>query len=179
MAKRVEVLVSGFGGQGVVRIGQAVSKASVSQGYFTTMLVSHGTETRGGYVRTQTVMSEDEIDSPVVENPDFFIALSKAAYNRFKHLVKKGVVIYDPSYVDALDEELAAKVKHVPLNARDLAVQKFGKELFSNSVIMGYLAKNMEGIIDKEILVQSMLESVPKFHAENKAAFDFGYSLEI
>jgi len=56
MSKRTEVLVSGFGGQGVVRIGQILGVSSVLEGLFTTMLVSHGTETRGGYVRTQIVI---------------------------------------------------------------------------------------------------------------------------
>ena len=79
MAKRVEILVSGFGGQGVVRVGQILSTAAVNSGLHTTMLVSHGTETRGGYVRSQVVISDEQIDSPVIEDPDFFCALSKAA----------------------------------------------------------------------------------------------------
>jgi len=174
MAKRTEVLVSGFGGQGVVRIGQALSLAAVYQGLYTTMLISHGTETRGGYVRSQVVMSEEPIDSPVVENPDYFCALSKAAYNRFKHLVSHGVIIYDPGYVEP-DPHL--KVKQIPLNARDLAEEKLGRELFANAIVMGALSKLMAGLLDKDIVIKAMLERIPRFHEENKKAFELGYSL--
>src|SRR5665647_414016 len=99
MSKRTEVLVSGFGGQGVVRIGQILGVSSVLEGLFTTMLVSHGTETRGGYVRTQIVISDELVDSPVVEEPTIFCALSKAAYNKFYKMVDTGIIIYDPAYI--------------------------------------------------------------------------------
>jgi 2-oxoglutarate ferredoxin oxidoreductase subunit gamma len=69
---RVEILISGFGGQGVVKLGQILATAAVHAGRHATMLVSHGTETRGGYVRSQVVMADEAIDSPVVERPDFF-----------------------------------------------------------------------------------------------------------
>ncbi|BCV22850.1 2-oxoacid:acceptor oxidoreductase family protein [Moorella sp. Hama-1] len=171
---RTEVLVSGFGGQGVVRIGQTLSTAAVYQDLKTTMLVSHGTETRGGYVRTQVVISPETIDSPVVENPDYFVALSKAAYNRFIHLAKKGLVIYDPAYVEP-DSSLT--VKHIPLAARDTAERELGRELYANAIVLGAMAKMMTGLVDKENILKAMLERIPRFHEENKKAFEIGYSL--
>ena len=82
MKDRIEILVSGFGGQGVVRLGQIIGTAAVNHGYRVTMLKSHGTEQRGGYVRTQVVLSKEEIDSPLVENPDYFCSFSSAALKR-------------------------------------------------------------------------------------------------
>lgn len=174
MAKRTEVLVSGFGGQGVVRIGQTLSTAAVYQGLNTTMLVSHGTETRGGYVRTQVVMASDTIDSPVVENPDYFVALSKAAYNRFISLVKEGTVIYDPAYVEP---DASLPIKQIPLAARDTAVKELGRELYANAVVLGAMARMMTGLVDKENILKAMLERIPRFHEENKKAFELGYAL--
>ncbi|MDN5343931.1 MAG: 2-oxoglutarate ferredoxin oxidoreductase subunit gamma [Clostridia bacterium] len=174
MARRTEVLVSGFGGQGVVRIGQTLSTAAVYQGLHTTMLVSHGTETRGGYVRTQVVMSPENIDSPVVENPAYFVALSKAAYHRFIDLVKVGTVIYDPAYVEP---DQSRPIKQVPLAARDTAVQELGRELYANAVVLGAMARMMAGLVDKENILKAMLERIPRFHAENKKAFELGYAL--
>jgi len=66
MKDRIEIVASGFGGQGVVRLGQIVGEAAVKQGLHVTMLKSHGTEMRGGYVRSQVVVSKDLIDSPHV-----------------------------------------------------------------------------------------------------------------
>ena len=54
---RTEILISGFGGQGVVRMGQILGLCAINQGHRVTMLKSHGTETRGGYVRAQIVIS--------------------------------------------------------------------------------------------------------------------------
>src|SRR2546426_8506096 len=65
---RTEILISGFGGQGVIRMGQILGLAAIKQGHRVTMLKSHGTETRGGYVRAQLVISPGDVDSPVVEN---------------------------------------------------------------------------------------------------------------
>ena len=70
---RTEILISGFGGQGVIRMGQILGLAAIKQGHRVTMLKSHGTETRGGYVRAQLVISPDYVDSPVVENAPGFV----------------------------------------------------------------------------------------------------------
>lgn len=174
MAKRKEILISGFGGQGVVRIGQILSLASVYQGSYTTMLISHGTETRGGYVRSQVVISDAPVDSPIVENPDYFCALSKAAYNKFKNLVKNGTIIYDPGYVELNDE---STVNHLSINARELATYELGKELFANVIVLGALSKLMSDILDKENVLKAMLERITRFQEENKKAFEMGYNL--
>ncbi len=174
MGKRIEVLVSGFGGQGVVRVGQILSTAAVNSGLNTTMLISHGTETRGGYVRSQVVISDEPIDSPVVEDPDFLCALSKAAYNRFKKLVSRGTVIYDPAFVEP-DETL--NVRQVAFAARDIAVEKFGREIFANVVAVGYMAKLMSDTLKKEAVANAVRQRIPKFQDENVAAFELGYSM--
>ena len=95
MSLRREVLISGFGGQGVVLAGRCLGLAAVYGGLESTMLISHGTETRGGYVRSQLVLSDEEIDSPAVERADIFLALSQAAYDRFRPLAEKGLTLYE------------------------------------------------------------------------------------
>jgi 2-oxoglutarate ferredoxin oxidoreductase subunit gamma len=173
MKERVEIVASGFGGQGVVRLGQILGQAAVKQGLHVTMLKSHGTEMRGGYVRSQVVMSPRLIDSPICESPDFFIALSLAAYNRFKDTVPAGgVILYDPAFVDTLDAGLACKQLSVP--AKQLSVERFNRPIFANTIILGALARNLE-LLDKEILLESVLDIIPKFQAENRQAFQVGY----
>lgn len=173
MKERIEIVASGFGGQGVVRLGQIIGEAAVKHGLHVTMLKSHGTEMRGGYVRSQVVISKDLIDSPMCENPDYFIALSSAAYNRFKDTVpKNGLIIYDPAFVDTIDDTLPCTQQ--PFPAKDLSVKHFQTPLFANTLILGRMAKLVD-VLDKELMLESILEVIPKFHDENKKAFLIGY----
>jgi len=172
--KRTEILVSGFGGQGVVRLGQIFSTAAVYQGLYATMLISHGTETRGGYVRSQIVISGEPIDSPVVEQPDFFCAMSKSAYTKFNHLVKQGRIIFDPGYVEPDPQVL---VPHDSLAARDIAVKELGRDIFANIIFLGVLGKHFQAVISKENFLKALKLRVPKFTEDNIKAFQLGYDL--
>lgn len=170
---RTEILISGFGGQGVIRIGQILGLAGVLSGLRATMLKSHGTETRGGYVRAQVVLSDEEIDRPVTDNPDIFIAMSKAAYQRFyKTVDENGVIVYDPGYVEP-DESSPAKQIAVP--ARDLSVDNFGKELFANMIIFGKIIRLLDGKIDRQTAKDALMQIIPRFIDDNLKAFDIGF----
>lgn len=172
---RTEILISGFGGQGVVRIGQTIGLAAVLSDLHTTMLVSHGTETRGGYVRTQVVLSDEIIDSPVVEKPNFFCAMSKAAYQRFYKMVGEfGIILYDPAYVQP-DETIKAKQIAVPV--RDLAAEKLGNELFANMIMYGYIIRHLNGKIGKEQAIEALKQRIPRMIDENIEAFKLGFEL--
>ena len=174
MRTRTEILASGFGGQGVVRLGQILGEAAVKQGYRVTMLKSHGTEMRGGYVRSQIVMSTEAIDSPIVEAPDVFVALSLAAYKAFKHQMKNGIILYDPAFVTEIDESLSCEQRAV--SAKDISVDRLGKPVFANTLILGVLAKLVEEL-EPDVVLDSILHIIPKFHDENKEAFKIGYGL--
>jgi len=175
MANRIEILISGYGGQGVVRIGQILGEAAVHQGLFTTMLISHGTETRGGYVRSQVVISDEFIDSPVVEHPDYFCALSAIAYGMFKGLCgPHSLVLHNPDLVTP-DPELSAK--HWGIRAESLAEQELGDAVFANVMFLGALSSRLD-IISPEHLLRAMHNRLPqRFHDKNLRAFDLGRSL--
>jgi 2-oxoglutarate ferredoxin oxidoreductase subunit gamma len=175
MKDRVEILASGFGGQGVVRLGQILGMAAVKQGFRVTMLKSHGTEQRGGYVRTQIVVSRDEIDSPLVESADYFCCLSKAAYKMFAKMVTQGgLLIYDPAFVEEIDASLP--IRHVAIAANDTATKELGRPIYANSIMAGALAKAID-FLDKDILLETTLSVIPKFKEENRKAFEIGYGL--
>ena len=174
MKERIEIVASGFGGQGVVRLGQVLGEAAVKQGLHVTMLKSHGTEMRGGYVRGQVVLSKELIDSPMCENPDFFVALSLAAYNRFKNTVpENGLIIYDPAFVETIDDTLPCNQKALP--AKQLAMDNFGRPIFSNSIALGAMAKRLEKDLDMNLVLESILSVIPKYHDENRKAFQLGF----
>lgn len=166
---RTEILISGFGGQGVVRMGQILGLAAIRQGMRVTMLKSHGTETRGGYVRAQIVVAPEYVDSPVVEHADFFVAFSQSAYKKFYDLAQ-GLILYDPDMVTSVhanDPE-----RHVRVPATALAKEQFNNPLFANSIMLGALTHVAE--LDKDAVQAAMLEVLPRFHDQNVKAFMLG-----
>jgi 2-oxoglutarate ferredoxin oxidoreductase subunit gamma len=169
---RTEILISGFGGQGVIRMGQIIGLCAIKQGHRVTMLKSHGTETRGGYVRAQLVIAPEYVDSPVVEHADVFVAFSAPAYRKFFDLCR-GKVLYDPEMVT--DVRTDAPERHVAVPATQLAKARFGKELFANMIMLGALTR-LSGM-DYEAMRQAMLEIIPRFHEQNLAALETGFAL--
>ena len=169
---RTEILISGFGGQGVIRMGQIIGLCAIKQGHRVTMLKSHGTETRGGYVRAQLVISPDYVDSPVVEHADVFVAFSAPAYRKFYDLCR-GKVLYDPEMVAEVRAD--APQRHLAVPATQLAKERFGKELFANMIMLGALTR-VSGM-DYAAMTQAMLEIIPRFHEQNLAALGLGHEL--
>jgi len=151
---RTEILISGFGGQGVIRMGQILGLAAIKQGHRVTMLKSHGTETRGGYVRAQLVISP------------------APAYKKFFDFCR-GKILYDPEMVEAIRPD--APERHVAVPATALAKERFNNVLFANMVMLGALTRL--GGLDAEAMKTAMLEVIPRFHEQNLAALELGYTL--
>src|SRR5262245_60287060 len=171
--ERLEILISGFGGQGVVRLGQILGLCAIAQGLKVTMLKSHGTETRGGYVRAQVVIAPDYVDSPVVEHADYFVAFSDPAYRKFYDLAE-GLILFDPELVQHTRTD--APERHLAIPATQLAKEQFGNQLFANMIMLGALVR--VATLDRDTARSTMLKVLPRFHDQNLAAFDRGYDLE-
>jgi 2-oxoglutarate ferredoxin oxidoreductase subunit gamma len=166
-----EILISGLGGQGVIRMGQILGLCAINQGHRVTMLKSHGTETRGGYVRAQVVIAPDYVDSPVVENADIFVAFSAPAYKKFYDYCT-GKILYDPEMVEEVRTD--APKRHVAIAATALSKQHFDKPLFANMIMLGALT--WVAGMDVDVMRKAMLEVIPRFHEENLRALELGYS---
>jgi 2-oxoglutarate ferredoxin oxidoreductase subunit gamma len=171
---RIEILISGFGGQGVIRMAQILGRCAINQGHRVTMLKSHGTETRGGYVRAQLVISPMYVDSPVVEHADLFVAFSAPAYKKFYDLCR-GKILYDPEMVEEVRGD--EPERHVEIPATALAKERLGNILFANMIMLGSLTR-LAGM-DFEVMKHVMTEVIPRFHEQNLQALDLGYSLDV
>jgi len=169
---RTEILISGFGGQGVIRMGQILGLCAIKQGHRVTMLKSHGTETRGGYVRAQIVIAPTYVDSPVVENADVFVAFSAPAYKKFFEYCR-GTILYDPEMVEEIRAE--APERHLAVGATALSKARFNNTLFANMIMLGAVTRVAS--MEFEAMKEAMLEVIPRFHAENLAAIEVGYHL--
>ena len=153
-------------------MGQIIGLCAIKQGHRVTMLKSHGTETRGGYVRAQLVISPEYVDSPVVESADVFVAFSQPAYRKFYDFCR-GKILYDPEMV----EEIRADdpERHVAVPATALSKERFNNVLFANMVMLGALTRL--SAMDYEAMKKAMLEVIPRFHEQNLGALDVGYHL--
>jgi 2-oxoglutarate ferredoxin oxidoreductase subunit gamma len=144
------------------------------------MLKSHGTETRGGYVRAQLVIAPEYVDSPVVENADVFVAFSAPAYKRFYELCR-GKVLYDPEMVaevrtDAPERRPDTPV-HLAIPATQLSKERFNNVLFANMIMLGAVTR-VAGM-DFDAMRAAMVEIIPRFHEQNLAALELGGSLPV
>jgi 2-oxoglutarate ferredoxin oxidoreductase subunit gamma len=174
MSSRTEILISGFGGQGVVRLGQILGQAAVHQGIYATMLISHGTETRGGYVRSQVVLSDAFIASPVVERPDYFCAFSQIAYAKYGELCgPESIILHDPGSVAP---EAGAPARHLAVGAEALALESLGDAVYANVIFLGALSRNCT-LLSPECIVSALKQRLPRHFEKNLQAFELGRSL--
>jgi 2-oxoglutarate ferredoxin oxidoreductase subunit gamma len=169
---RREVLISGFGGQGVALAGKILGQAAVLSGLRASMLISHGTETRGGYVRSQVVITDEDIDSPVVERPDYFCAMSLAAYRRFARSAAQGVIFFDPDLVIADPGEILTGVS---LPARKISMEETGQPLAANMVMLGAVLRGL-GLIPPDTAAQAVRKIMPRHVEANVRALRAGWS---
>ena len=179
---RQELRIGGFGGQGVIMAGIIVGKAaSLFDGNEAVQTQSYGPEARGGASKCEVVISDETIDYPKVQNPDFLVAMSNEALIKYiVDLKDNGILIVDPGTTDIEDvrefiDEHNIKVYEAP--ATKTAVEDIGLKIVANIVMVGAITK-VTGIISKDAAIESINNSVPKGTEEkNIAAFNAGYDL--
>ena len=88
-----QFLIAGFGGQGVLLIGQLIAKAAMKQDYEVSWMPSYGPEMRGGEANCAVVVSDEPIGSPLVSEPPVLIAMNKPSLNKFMPMMPAGGVL--------------------------------------------------------------------------------------
>ena len=172
----VQVVLSGFGGQGVITAGQILGRAvAVNEGRNAVMAQSYGPESRGGAAKAEVVLADGEIAYPRVVAPDVAVVLSQEAYRKVGLTRPAGCLLIAEEDLVTLDEEAerGKRVLHVP--ATRLAEQ-LGRRVVLNIVMLGFLC-GATGIARPEAVKEAILASVPKGTEElNARAFDAGYA---
>jgi len=164
----------GFGGQGIVMSGYIAGSAAVRDGKKATQTQSYGSESRGGACKSDVAISEEEIYELESEQVDLLVAMSQQAYEKYiKTLRKDGTL--------AFDEDLVTPKKtghrQYKIKATDLAHKKFGREIVSNMIMLGYIT-SLTKFVSKDAMLQTILENVPKGTEKmNEEAFETGFSL--
>ncbi len=130
-----ELLVAGFGGQGVLVLGQLLATAGMLEGKDVTWFPSYGPEQRGGTCNCAVVVSEEDIGSPMVNQSDTAIVMNLPSLERFEDTVRPGgLLIYNSSLIDQAPTRSDVKVIAVP--ATDVA-EELGNSRIANLVALG------------------------------------------
>jgi len=171
---RTEILIAGFGGQGIIRTGLILATAAcIYSGKNAIQNQSYGPESRGGRCKSEVIISDGEIDFPKVERPDILIILSQEAYNEYIDALKEGgVLLVDTDMVPYQKENSKVQVYEVP--ATKIA-EELGKKIVANVVMIGAFTA-ITGLLDADAVKESIKRNVPKGTEKlNLAAFEKGY----
>ena len=130
-----EVLIAGFGGQGVVLAGQLLANAALAEGREVVWAPSYGPEMRGGPVHCTIIVASQRIGSPEVSLADSLLIMDQASLGRVAHRVKpKGLFVLNSSLVRARPENDTCEMLPIPAND---AAEELGNLRVANVIMLG------------------------------------------
>ncbi len=174
-----EILLAGFGGQGILFAGKQLAKTAMHEGKNVSWLPSYGPEMRGGSANCSVIISDKEIGSPIIDRPDILIAFNLPSFDKFEPKIKEGgILIANSSLINTKSERDDIKTYYIP--ATQLASDN-GLEGGANVIILGYLLK-LTGIFELDQFIDLMVAGIPATKAKlienNKKAIMLGYNYE-
>lgn len=172
-----EVLIAGFGGQGVLFAGQVLAYAAMDTGHEVTWIPSYGPEMRGGTANCTVVIADEEIGSPLVKNPPAVIALNLPSFDKYEPLVKPGgVLVVNESMVDRKAVRTDITVIYVPGNE---IAEATGDRRLLNMVMVGALLARFDELKLEDVKA-ALKAHLPAKHQKlipnNFEAIDKGYA---
>jgi 2-oxoglutarate ferredoxin oxidoreductase subunit gamma len=156
------IIMAGFGGQGVMSMGQLLTYAGMIEGKNVSWLPSYGPEMRGGTANCNVIISDNPVASPIVTDATAVIAMNRPSLDKFEPaLVKDGILLINSSLIDRGAERDDVKAFKIPANE---IANELGNSRIANMVMLGaYLEAT--GALKKE----SVLEALKKVFGEKKA----------
>ncbi len=156
-----ELIISGFGGQGVLFAGQLLAYAAMDAGYHVTWIPSYGPEMRGGTANCTVVIAGEEIGSPIVHRPGAVIAMNLPSLDKYEPLVREGgVLVVNSSMVNRPAQRADIRVVEVPANA---IAERIGDRRMTNMVLAGALLACLP-VFPLEAAEQALTRHLPARH---------------
>lgn len=174
LSQNCEVLLSGTGGQGLILAGQILAEAVVRDGKNVVQTQSYGPEARGGASRAEVIISDGEIDYPLVTRPDVLLAMSAEALKKFVgKLGENSILMVDSTHIKEIPAT-TARIYKIPCSS--IARETLGKEMVANVVALGALAA-ATGVVTKESLISALMSHIPRgTEVLNQKALDIGWN---
>jgi len=153
---QTEIIIAGFGGQGVLFGGQLLAYAGMDEGKHVTWIPAYGPEMRGGTANCTTIVSDEEIGSPYVHFPAAVIAMNRPSLDKYEDQVAPGGLLVVNSSL--LDRPVKRKdIRVVSVDAGSIA-EKLGDLRMTNMVLLGAFLANIP------ILPMSSIENALRVH---------------
>ncbi len=171
---RLEIRVTGLGGQGVIMAGLIIGRAcALHGGRHATMTQSFGPEARGSACSATLAISDTEVLYPYIQSPDILIAMSSEGYWKYRDELKPdGVLLYEK---DLVKPELVAGQRAFGISSTRIA-ESLGRTIVQNIVMVGFFAA-ATGIVTREQMREAVLGQIPAGTEKlNLQAFDAGGS---
>jgi|TARA_B100001971_G_C18179782_1_gene532077 2-oxoglutarate ferredoxin oxidoreductase subunit gamma len=171
-----KIITAGFGGQGIVLAGSLLANAAILENKKVAGIVSYGAEVRGGTSSSTTIISDEDVYSPIIDKPNIVVALNQPSLDKYKDKIEKnGFLVINTS----LAEDIEGKdINVIRINATEIAYE-LGNVRVANIVAIGALIKK-SGILQFNNL-KKVLSSVLKGKQElveiNEKALEKGAEL--
>ncbi len=170
-----EIIIAGFGGQGVLSMGKILAYSGVMQNKEVSWMPSYGPEMRGGTANVTVIISDERISSPILNAFDTAIILNQQSLDKFEKAVKPGgLLIYDPNGITRLPERKDINIYSI--EAAETA-GKLGMARVFNMIVLGGFLK-LKPIVSMEYIKKGLEKSLPARHhvmiPENQKAIETG-----
>ncbi|MDY6970739.1 MAG: 2-oxoacid:acceptor oxidoreductase family protein [Thermodesulfobacteriota bacterium] len=169
---RNEIVITGFGGQGIVLAGRILGQAAALGDHMQSTLVqAYGPEARGGACSAQVITSDGPIHYPYVRHPDILVCMSQAGYDKFIGQIKEnGILLIDRDLV----QPHGIKTDFFSIPSTRMA-EDLGRKMMANIMMLGFVTA-VTGAVSVDAVRKAVVESVPKGTEElNTVAFNKGY----
>ncbi len=156
-----EIIISGFGGQGVLSMGKILAYSGLMEDKEVTWMPAYGPEQRGGTANVTVIVSDDCIASPILSKYDVAIVLNQPSLNKFMPKVKPGgVLIYDDNGI--INPPTRTDIKCYGISAMEKAAEMRNAKVF-NMIVLGALLKVCP-VVSTEGLQKALYKSLPARH---------------
>ena len=153
-----EIILAGFGGQGILSMGKFIAMAGLEEGKNVSWLPSYGPEMRGGTANCNVIVAEEEVGSPIVNKATTIVVMNQPSLEKFeKFLVPGGVVILDKSLVPVMPERRDVEVYAIP--ATEMAYE-MGNATFAGIILLGKLIE-VTGVVTREGFEKALYKILP------------------
>lgn len=173
-----EIIIAGFGGQGVLSMGKILAYAGLMDNLEVTWMPAYGPEQRGGTANVTVILSDKPISSPVLDAFDTAVLLNQQSLDKFESKVKPGgTLIYDPAGIH--HRPTRTDINVIPVEAMDATI-RLGNSKTYNMVLLGSLlaARNL---LSTDAVVRGLKKTLPERHHHliplNEQAIELGRTL--
>ncbi|MBT8257615.1 MAG: 2-oxoacid:acceptor oxidoreductase family protein [Bacteroidia bacterium] len=154
-----EIIIAGFGGQGVLSMGKILAYSGMMQGEEVSWMPSYGPEMRGGTANVTVILSDDRISSPYLKLYDTAIILNQQSLDKFESTIKPGgVLIYDPQGIT--HHPSRTDIDIYQMEGHKLATEMGNRKVF-NMIVLGAFLK-IKPIVDLDNVMEGLKRSLPE-----------------